>query len=214
MNQEKSHKIKKACIYEMSQLFSQKVSDIKIEAYAKMLRPYSVAQITMAFSNIVKKGSDFFPSCSRVIAEIMPTENREDVAQSMADNIVNQVLRFGRYQQREMGSYLTKPEKMALQRIGGCLTILDSNKDDMPTIRAQLRRTCNSVLSIGEVEKKQEVMGKLALVKDETFLIPSESSRVIDKYAQQVHEFEKEKQRQLAEIKTLNFDQFTPKENL
>lgn len=152
----------KACIYEMSLLFNQRIQPEKITAYATALVNYPTENLKIAFRNIILSGEDFFPSCARLIKEMQPPrQDPEELAQIMCDNIVEAVLRYGRYRQDEIKEKLTAEEMDALTRIGGALTILDSKKSDMPTIRSQIRKSCKALVNKELIASKAEIFKKL-----------------------------------------------------
>lgn len=198
-----SYELHKMCVFEMSLLFNQKVDNKKIEAYSNMLKSYSVAQITMAFTNIIKNGAYFFPSCSKVIAEINPSEDIEDLAQRMVDNIISTSILHGRYNQSRIIAELTDLEAKALTLIGGCMQILNSSNSDMPIVKAQLRRTCKSVLSGNKIEFAKIVMNKLGTVNDIDFVTGKTAPTIIDEYAEKLKDFESKKAIALSSIRKI-----------
>lgn len=132
-----------------------KMDKQRLMAYTEVLSKFALPRLLGAIK-ICMEEIKFFPDVSEIIKMVDPRPDTEDQAQSMCDNIVKAVLRYGRYQQDEIEKSLSEDERNALMKIGGPLTILDSMKNDMPMIRSQIRRSCKALLSIEKSNNHNE----------------------------------------------------------
>ena len=171
-----------------------------IASYVEILSEYSFEDSQRAIRWAVKS-LDRFPKPVHLIEQINPTPKRED-ADAIAGRVIAAIKRFGWCNSREAKLYIGPEGWEAVSRTGGWTTLCESSSRELGTLRAQLRDQCFAVMNNEVILEREQLRHESRSVLD------------FDKYAKNVHECEKEKQRQLSEIKTLNFDQFTPKENL
>lgn len=150
---------RKSAVYQMGLLFNQQPTDERITAYANALMKYEPNQIIYAFKKVIGSGSAFFPSLSEILAHLTPaSENSDDKANRIASEIIQRVIDYGSYRLREAYDALSDEAKVTIAESSYILNeIANSDRDNLPTIRAQIRGLvkANSESAKNHVKNKQ-----------------------------------------------------------
>lgn len=168
-----------------------------LQAYVEILAAYPKREVLAAIK-WAATNCKFFPKPVELLERTNPAPTRED-ADAVAGRAIEAIYRFGLYRSKEAQIYIGHEGWKAVSRVGGWRTLCDSREDQLGTLRAQLRDQCLSVMNDKEVRRREDLR-----------IEKNQGGYALGDYAQKVHEFEKEKQRQLGEIKKLNFDDFKP----
>jgi hypothetical protein len=162
MNNEKLLE-RQSAVFQMGLLFNQQPTDERILAYARALMNYTPKQIVFAFNQVILSGSAFFPSLAEVLKHLRPPgETSKDVGNMVANEIIQACIDHGRYQTNKILESLSPLASSVVDRNRYLiLEILDSEKDQLTSIRAQIR---DLVSASNESIKNNEKTEKLAQI--------------------------------------------------
>jgi hypothetical protein len=148
-------------------VFNKSPDEKALNLYADLLsESFEIKQVTWALSNIIKKGSPFFPSCGEIFAELSPKhQTKEDLAPKIAVEVLNLIKEFSQYRELEMLEKASPDARLVFLALGSTQDIRLSENPE--TVRAQLERLAKSVLSSKEAGEKQKKLVKLGLIKNE-----------------------------------------------
>jgi hypothetical protein len=165
MEADQKHLVIKAAIYEMGLLFNQQPNDEKITAYAKALQNYTPQQIRHAFNQVILSGSAFFPSLAEILAHLRPKEiSSDDIGNFIANEVIEKVINFGSYRLREAFDALSDPAKQVIGLNTYLLTeIANSERDQLPMIRAQIRGLAKAANEAHKAGKKNERLERVGI---------------------------------------------------
>lgn len=156
----------KAAIFEVGLLFNQQPSDERINAYAKALSNYEPKQIVFAFNQVILSGSAFFPSLAEILAHLKPKQDTsEEIGNFVANEVIQKVIDLGVYRLAEVYENLSTISRIAIGENRYILNeIANSDMDQLPTIRAQLRNMAKSAAEMAKSEKKNEQLERIGIV--------------------------------------------------
>lgn len=130
----------KSAIFQMGLRFNQEPSKEKIEAYANDLMGYTPEQITFAFRQVIASGTAFFPSMAEILKFLKPREvTSQDIGNEVANELIDKILEFGRYKPGLNEALSPVANKILEENRYLFLEVLDSEKNQVPSIRAQIR---------------------------------------------------------------------------
>lgn len=153
----------KEAIYEMGLYFNQAPGDDRITAYAKALSNHTPQQVIFAFKQVINSGSAFFPSLAEILKHLRPPEEkREDLAPSIAAEIIQLLRLYGKYDEDRMRQAASQDARLVFLQLGDTSDI--RNSENFETMRAQLERLARSVLSRKDAIKKAEELQKIGIV--------------------------------------------------
>jgi hypothetical protein len=155
----------KAAIYEVGLLFNQQPTDDKINAYAKALQNYTPQQIRHAFNQVILSGSAFFPSLAEILTHLRPKEiSSDDIGNFIANEVIEKVISFGSYRLREAFDALSEPARQVIGLNTYLLTeIANSERDQLPTIRAQIRGLAKAANEAHKAGRKNERLERIGI---------------------------------------------------
>lgn len=144
-------------------LFNKSPADDAIELYADMLcEKFEFKQVTWALSELVKKGSPYFPSCGEIFAMLAPPEERkEDIAPVIVAEMIKLIRAYGKYDEAKMMMAASPHAKAAFKALGDTSDI--RNSENFETTKAQLERLVKGVLAAKETGVKLERLEKIGL---------------------------------------------------
>lgn len=156
----------------------------------------------------------FFPKPVELLERISPSPTRED-ADAIAGRAIEAIYRFGWNNSSEARLYVGPEGWKAISRIGGWRTLCDTPEANLGTLRAQLRDQCLSVMNNREVSRRESL--RIEKNYGSTWLGQTQAARMKrlgvsdpdfmnDEYAVRTREFDQEKQRQLGELRKLEFE--------
>lgn len=157
---------RKSAVFQMGLLFNQQPSEEKITAYARALMNYTPKQITYAFNQVILNGSAFFPSLAEILGHLKPKQDTsEEIGNFVANEVIQKVIDLGYYRLNEVYEKLSDISKIAIGENRYILTeIANSDMDQLPTIRAQLRNMAKSAAEMAKAEKKNTQLEKIGIV--------------------------------------------------
>lgn len=156
----------KSAIYQMGLRFNQEPSKEKIEAYANDLMGYTPEQITFAFRQVIASGTDFFPSMAAILKHLQPKEvTSQDVGNEVANELIEKILEFGRYKQGLSEALSPVAQKILEENRYLFLEILDSEKHQVPSIRAQIRDLVKAKTEGKKAASYNEKLAKIGIEK-------------------------------------------------
>ena len=138
-------------ILKLAAIFSKEIDKNLATGYVENLCQYEEPELKAAFGTIIRT-KKFFPKIAEIIELIEPNLSETDSAQILANNIVETVLRLGRYQVEKINDELSPQERYALMAIGGVESICNINIDQLGTVRAQLRNSCKASIAKNKIE--------------------------------------------------------------
>ena len=155
----------KEAIYEMGLFFNQAPGDDRITAYAKALSNYTPQQVVYAFKQIINSGSAFFPSLAEVLKHLRPVEpSSEDIGNFVANEVIQKVIEFGYYRIGEAYNALSEISRKTIGENRYLLTeIANSERDQLPSIRAQIRGMVKSSAEAIKSGKKNQELASLGV---------------------------------------------------
>lgn len=152
----------KHAIFEMGLKFNQEPSDAKITAYAKDLMDYTPEQITFAFRQVIKSGSDFFPSLARIISHLTPdAEKKEDRAPIIAREVVTLIRSWHPDLEDKMRELASPDALLVFQAIGNTMDL--RNSETYEIMNAQVERFVKGVLAAKTNNIKNERLERLGI---------------------------------------------------
>jgi hypothetical protein len=156
---------RKSAVYQMGLLFNQQPSDDKITAYARALMNYSPDQIRHAFNQVVLSGTAFFPSLAEILKHLRPQEvTSDDIGNFVANEVIQRVIDFGIYRIREAFDSLSEVSKKVVSQNTYILQeIANSNTDQLPTIRAQIRGMAKAAAEAHKANKAHDKLERLGI---------------------------------------------------
>lgn len=131
---------RKSAVYQMGLLFNQQPNDEKITAYANALMNYEPKQIIFAFNKVIASGSAFFPSMAEILVHLKPKSiSSVNTGNEVANELFDKILEYGRYKSGLFEALSPVAKEILENNRYLFLEILDSEKHQVPTIRAQIR---------------------------------------------------------------------------
>ena len=116
----------------------QDITSERIELYCEILEQYPLNKTCDAIKTFVLKKSNF-PDLPDIIAIIEPTLDIRDVANEMAGEIINAILKFGATNLADAKICLGDLAWYVVERSGGWGILCLTEIDNLGTLRAQLR---------------------------------------------------------------------------
>jgi hypothetical protein len=152
----------KHAIYEMGLKFNQEPSDAKITAYAKDLMDYTPEQITFAFRQVIRSGSDFFPSLAKILSYLTPDEEKkEDRAPIIVKEIIQAIRSFHPMLENKMLESVSEDARMVFLAIGNTADL--RNSENFETMSAQVERLVKGVLAAKTNSVKNERLERIGI---------------------------------------------------
>jgi hypothetical protein len=147
-------------------LFSKAPTDQALELYADMLSEnFEFKQVTWALSQLIKKGSPFFPSCGEIFSMLkVPEERKEDQAPIIANEIISFVKLHHFDLEYKYLDTLSPLAREVIQSIGGTQDI--RNSENFEIMKAQLERSVKSVIAAKEYSSKVLQLNKIGIKFD------------------------------------------------
>lgn len=148
----------------------------------------------------------FFPKPVEILERINPKPQRQD-ADAIAGRAIDAIYKFGWNNSREAQLYIGPEGWKAISRIGGWRTLCDTREDQLGMLRAQLRDQCFSVMDHGEVSRREMLRLEIGdtMKKEMKEIGVSDPDFMNDSYAVKLRRFEQEKEKQLGEVRKLDF---------
>jgi hypothetical protein len=171
----------KAAIYEMGLLFNQQPSDERINAYANALRNYQANQIIYAFKKVISSGSAFFPSLAEILIHLRPQEAKSiDLGNEVANEIIQKCIEKGRYRTNEIIPALGEDAAAVVTKYRYLITqILDSEQDQLSSIRAQIRDLVKGASEIEKIKKHSEELKAVGINNPNVIPINKQSMKKV-----------------------------------
>lgn len=158
----------RAAIEEMGHCFLKKPDDTQVEVYARGLERFSTEQVIFAFNQVIESGSDFFPSLGRILSYLRPKDqDPEGMAAVIADEIVNTAANFGYMQTGAAFLTLSPTAKLVCGSSSRLLDICNTERDNLTTVKAQLRKQAIGVLSQQKTNIHNEKLVEIGLATAE-----------------------------------------------
>lgn len=126
----------------------------RLKAYTEFLFNKLGDKAVDAVKKINGKTS-FFPSIKEILDNHQPPEDLDLKAQFIADEIVDAISAFGYPNELEAQKHIGPIGWSAVLGMGGWKTICKTQINDLPTLRAQLRRSCKANSSIAQSNPEQ-----------------------------------------------------------
>ena len=172
----------KEAIYEVGLLFNQPPSDERITAYAKALRNYTPRQIVFAFNQVIISGSPFFPSLAEILGHLKPKGvSTEDIGNFVANEVIQKVIEFGFYRLNDAFESLSDVSKRTIENNRYLLNeIANSEQDQLPSIRAQIRGLAKSATESHKAEKHNDKLQKIGINTDNVLTLKKVEMKTMD----------------------------------
>lgn len=149
-------------------LFNKSPDDQAIELYADMLcEKFEFKQVTWALTEIVKKGSPFFPSCGEIFSTLTPAEERkEDVAPVIVAEMIKLIRTYGKYDESRMMMAASPNAKLAFKALGDTSDI--RNSENFETTKAQLERLVKGVIAAKDNKSTMDQLERIGIQPPKT----------------------------------------------
>jgi hypothetical protein len=145
-------------LFEFNRGFNQKKSKDDLDFYAKMLTSYPINKIYNAMKIIVTEGSPYFPSLSEICSMIESRSSKKTDAEVIAGNIIETVLRYGRYNLEEISRELTSFEQSMLSKLGGVFQICNIEEDQLNFVHSRLVKIVEANLEFEDKAIKKDLI--------------------------------------------------------
>ena len=142
---------KKALIFEMLRalalVIGQDITQERLAMITLRLEQYDIEDIKRAIA-IAELRYTRFPSFAELVQIIIPSEDKKDIANEMAGNILEAVRTFGYYRTIDAKNHLGGVAWFAVESFGGWKEICMIETANLPTCRAQLRDMCSMAMTV------------------------------------------------------------------
>lgn len=203
-------------------IFNHDTTKEVIQAYVRVLSKYNFDATKKAIAWAVEN-CKFFPKPAELIERISPAPTRED-ADAIAGRAIEAIKRFGWNNSKEAQLFIGPEGWKAVSRCGGWRTLCEGREDQLGTLRAQLRDQSLAVLNDREVSRRESLrieknyginaLGSTQAARAKKIGV-TDPGFMNDEGAVRQREFDQEKDRQLNQIKKLDFkkqlEEFTDK---
>lgn len=181
---------------------SQMETEEKLNSWAEYLsveRKFTVAQVGHALTMLMGDGAKFMPSAYEIAAQLKPRENTaEDVANYVANEVIEKVMAYGVHRLREAMDALSDVSKQVIVNNTSLLSeIANSDRDNLPTIRAQLRGLAKATAEAKKAKSTNERLEKLGIDTSKVKTIESGLKLV---------------QREPMDLRTIDYSGFLPEQ--
>jgi len=147
-------------------LFNKSPDDTALDTYAEMLcAEFEFKQVTWALSEFIKSGSPFFPSCGEIFSQLKPKDvSAKEIGDFVANEIIQKVIDLGCYRLGEVFDSLSDVSKKTLgENRYLLLEIANSDSDQLPAIRAQIRDMAKSASEIHKQTVRNENLQRVGI---------------------------------------------------
>jgi hypothetical protein len=133
----------------MASLFDRELKTEVAIAYVENLEDLPFHEVIKVVRQSIKT-FDRFPMVAQIRRMVTPIEDPKDQANEMAGAILDAIRQFGYANFAEVCVSLGPEATFAIERFGGWNTLCATEIDALPTVRAQLRDICKTVLAMKE----------------------------------------------------------------
>lgn len=129
---------------QFSLLFPGEQSKERLQAYTEYLIGYDFGKIVEAANDLARE-ENFFPTLKAFISKLEdPGISHEDYAQDLAGRILERAFGYSQYD-KNINDGFTDAELQVIERFGGWKTLTVVKNEEINTLRAQLKKSCESL---------------------------------------------------------------------
>lgn len=128
--------------------FGKELNNVQLTFYGEYFNQFTLEQVNKVFRGAIRTFAKF-----PTIAELCklfdaPKEDERDAANEMAGAIISSIREFGYNRAKEVEAHVGPVAWHAIEQFGGWENLCSTESDNLPTIRAQLRDLCKSVMAM------------------------------------------------------------------
>ena len=131
-------------------------------------KKFTVSQVAHALASLVSENTKFMPSAYEIADALKPKQDTsEEIGNFVANEVIQKVIDLGYHRLNLVYEQLSTISQLAIGENRYILTeIANSDMDQLPTIRAQLRNMAKSAAEMAKSEKKNAQLEKIGIVLD------------------------------------------------
>lgn len=164
---------------------SQMESESKLADWAEYLafeRKFKVSQVAVALESLMSANTKFMPSAYEISDALKPKQpSSEDLGNFVANELIQSVIRFGGYRLGEAYDSLSDVSKKTL---GGNTYLLreiaNSEEDQLPSIRAQIRGMVKGAAESIKAEVHNDKLKKIGIETDNVLSLKRPELKTMD----------------------------------
>lgn len=174
----------------MASLFDRELKTEVAIAYIENLEDLPFDAVMKVIHHSVKT-FDRFPMVAQIRRLVSPPEDSKDAAHEMSGLIFEAVRDYGSTNMLSAKQKLGPIAWAAVEKFGGWAVVCQTNTDDLPAVRAQLRDMCKAVMAMST--RSPDMIAKLPEYQRQGTLklLDAIDKSFVDNYPKQIVNYEK-----------------------